>query len=678
MSRRIITTYSKANGLAADNTYPIFEDSSGVMWRGGWGGLTRIENGQFTHYDDKDGLIGLHMSLYQDREGTLWIGSYGALTRLRDGRFELMASAKGKNKIELPDPSPLAIVQDREGAMWFGTTEGLVRYKNGAVTGYTASDGLPDKYIQAIHESRDGALWIGTRGGLARFDNGRFIAYTENDGMPATRVRCIYEDGDGVLWIGAYDGGLARFKDGRFTRYTMKDGLFNNGAFQILEDRRGNLWMSCNKGIYSVSKQELNDFAAGKIHSITSISFDQNDGMLDEECNGGMQPAGWIARDGKMWFPTQHGAAVIDAEAAPRNPLPPPVLVEQFMVQRRPVDLHEVMVIPPGSDDVEIHYTGLSLIKSEQVKFKYQLVGLDRDWIEAGTRRAVYYSHLPPGDYKFRVIAANVDGVWNTEGASIGIRILPPFYRTWWFVALATATVAALAVLAYRKRVSHLEQARAAQETFSRRLIDSQEQERKRIAAEMHDSLGQNLLIIKNRALLGQMAAKEHGVCREQFDEIDLSVSQAIDEVRTIAYNLRPHHLDRLGLTKTLEAMIDKAAAASSIRFTWRIADLDGALSKPSEINLYRIVQESINNILKHSQATEAEIEVSRDAHGVQVLIRDNGRGFVAAAPAAETRRGFGLTGINERVRMLGGILAIESGAGQGTTITVKLPLRNG
>ena len=675
VSRQTIVTYSKANGLAADNTYPVYEDESGIIWIGGRDGLTKIENGQFTRYGQRDGLIGQHMSLFRDHEGTLWIGGFGALTRMRDGHFELMAGPNTK-KIDLPDPSTVAIYQDRQGAMWFGTIAGLVRYKDSVATAYTTSDGLPDNHIQAIHESRDGTLWIGTRGGLARFENGRFISYTDSNGMPAVQVRCIYEDNDGVQWIGTYDSGLVRMKDGRFTRYTTKDGLFNNGAFQILEGGRGNLWMSCNKGIYSVSKQELNDFAAGRIHSITSISFDKKDGMLDEECNGGMQPAGCKTRDGKMWFPTQHGVAIIDPEAVARNPLPPPVLIEDFLIQRQPAVLRSVMEITPGKDDFEIDYTGLSFIKAESVKFKYLMVGLDRDWIDAGTRRAVYYSHLPPGNYTFRVIAANSDGLWNAQGASIRIRILPPFYRTWWFMALAAITVVALALVVYRERVSRLERARAAQEAFSRRLIDSQEQERKRIAAELHDSLGQNLLIIKNRALLGQMAGGGGEAAREQFDEISDTVSHAIDEVRAIAYNLRPHHLDRLGLTKTLEAMIENVAAASTISFKRHIDDIDGVLSKSSEINLYRIVQECINNILRHSQATVAEIEIGREADRAHVLIHDNGRGFAAGAQSTEERRGFGLTGINERVRMLGGVLTIQSSPGQGTTITIKLPLR--
>lgn len=680
MSKQIITTISMANGLAADNTYPIYEDPSGTIWVGGWGnrqGLTKIKNGQFTHYGDKDGLIGLLMSLLKDRDGALWIGAYGTLTRMRDGKFEQLAKAGTPFKINIPDAGVLAILQDREGAIWFGTIEGLARYKDGATTTYTTKDGLPDKFIQTLYESRDGTLWIGTRGGLAHFVDGRFVAYTESEGVAGTRVRCIYEDSDGVLWIGTYDSGLTRIKDGRFTRYTIKEGLFNNGAFQILEDRRGNLWMSCNKGIYSVSKQELNDFAAGRIHSITSISFDKKDGMLDEECNGGMQPAGCRTRDGRFWFPTQKGVAIIDPEAVPRNPLPPPVLIEAFTIQRQPVDLQAVMRIAPDQDDFEIHYTGLSFIKSEYVKFRYQMVGLDADWVDAGTRRAIYYSHLPPGDYTFRVIAANSDGVWNTEGASIRIIILPPFYRTWWFIALMVASTVAVAVVVYRWRVSRLERARAAQEVFSRRLIDSQEQERKRIAAELHDSLGQNLLIIKNRALLGAMKTETSGAAaREQFDEITDSASQAIDEVREIAYNLRPHHLDRLGLTKTLEAMIEKIASASEFHLTSEIAPLEGLFGKDQEINLYRVVQESLNNIVKHSAATEARIEIAREPRSVQIIIRDNGKGFAPEMPAATESRGFGLTGIAERVRMLGGTHTIHSVPGQGTTITIKLGLQ--
>lgn len=208
-------------------------------------------------------------------------------------------------------------------------------------------------------------------------------------------------------------------------------------------------------------------------------------------------------------------------------------------------------------------------------------------------------------------------------------------------------------------------------------MIQSQENERKRIAAELHDSLGQNLLIIKNRALLGVNVSRDDGAAKEQFDEITASASHAIEEVREIAYNLRPYHLDRLGLTSTIEDMVEKVATVSGIHFTAEIAPLDGLFSKEDEMNLYRIVQESINNIVKHSQATEAKVEITRDTYGVYLTIHDNGRGFVPEATTSTElrRRGFGLTGIAERVRMLGGTQKIRSGPGQGTTVTIKLPL---
>ena len=240
----------------------------------------------------------------------------------------------------------------------------------------------------------------------------------------------------------------------------------------------------------------------------------------------------------------------------------------------------------------------MSFTKAEYVRFSYRLAGVDKDWIEAGPRRSAYYAHLPPGAYTFKVIAANSDGVWNNDGATLSIVVRPPFWRTWWFATLAMLFIAGAAILIYEGRLARLRRAHAAQESFSRRLIESQERERKRIAGELHDSLGQNLLIIKNRALLGDQVSTQHQPAREQFAEINASASQAIDEVRAIAYNLRPYHLDRLGLTATLEDMIDRVATSSGIHFSSVVAPLDDLFSKEAEISVYRIVQESLNNIV--------------------------------------------------------------------------------
>ena len=188
--------------------------------------------------------------------------------------------------------------------------------------------------------------------------------------------------------------------------------------------------MSSNQGIYRVSKQELNDFADGKISKITSTAYGKSDGMLNAECNGGRQPSALKNKDGKLWFPTQDGVAIIDPEAVPFNPNPPPVVIESVTLSGTNVDVKDKLEIQPNQNTLEIRYTGLSFIKPEQTRFRYKLEGLDENWTEAGTRREAFYPYLPPGTYTFRVIAANSDNVWNEQGTTLKITVYPAFYRT--------------------------------------------------------------------------------------------------------------------------------------------------------------------------------------------------------------------------------------------------------
>ncbi len=429
--------------------------------------------------------------------------------------------------------------------------------------------------------------------------------------------------------------------------------------------------MSGNQGIYRVNRGQLEDVAAGRIGAVVSTAFGRSDGMLNAECNGGGQTAGVKTRDGKLWFPTQDGMAIIDPEAVPFNPLPPPVVIESGSLDGRPVPLTAGLRLKPNQRGLEIRYTGLSLVKAEQVHFRYKLEALDTQWVEAGARRFAFYPYLPPGHYVFRVIAANSDFVWSKQGAALAIEVLPPFYLTWWFLSLAPMTAIAAAWLAWRRRIAQLQQAHATQLAFSRQLIESQESERKRMAAELHDSLGQHLLVIKNRAAIGVRSANQ---AREQFNEIDASASQAIDEVRQITYNLRPLNLERLGVTSVIEELIEKVASASGIRFSADITPLNGSLSAGEDINLYRIIQESLNNIVKHGQAARASVEIWREGGAINVTVSDDGCGF---SPEAPVRRGLGLTSIAERVRMLGGTHLITSSPGRGTTLTIRIPARD-
>jgi signal transduction histidine kinase/ligand-binding sensor domain-containing protein len=670
-----IHVYSKEQGLPDGDIYSVYQSRDRALWLGTWyGGLCQFRDGKFRTYTTADGLASNRIhTIFEDKDGVLWVAVENGLHRMRSGRLELV-SGRG---IFSRDLVIRAIHQDPKGVMWFGTGEGLIRFQENRCALLTRRDGLATDDVRVIIDGSDGTLWLGGYGGLSSLRGGQVRAWTEEDGLPSNTIRALYEDTDGVLWIGTYDGGLGRFENGRFTKYTIHEGLFNNGVFQILEDSRANLWMSCNRGIYRVSKRQLNDFAAGKKRAITSVAYGKRDGMHNVECNGGLASAGIKAQDGTLWFPTQDGVAVMDPQKLARNLKPPPVHIESCLVDRAPTAIDVPVRIKPGRENVEIQYTALSLIDSERIQFNYKMEGLDHDWVDAGTRRTAYYSHMPPGRYTFRVTAAHGDGVRNETGANLVLVVLPPFYETWWFALLSLTITGASVWLACRYRVVQLKRAQAAQQAFSRRLIASQESERKRISAELHDSLGQRLVIIKNLALLLLQSGDGSGLNgrqRERISEISVEVSGAAREVKEISYNLRPYRLDRLGLTSAVKAMIETASSASATRFSAQIDDIDDAFPKEAEINFYRIVQECVNNILRHSQAAHAMVRIQRAGGRLTMIVRDDGKGFASDFPKSDApAAGFGLTGISERAQLLGGKAEIQSAPGQGTTVTIEI-----
>jgi signal transduction histidine kinase/streptogramin lyase len=676
LQKQAMSSYSKEQGLIDRDTYATYQDRSGALWIGAWhSGLSRFADGRFTNYTMADGLPGeLVTSLFEDREGRFWVGTHGGLSIFDRGRFHIPSGPA------LPDEAVVqTMCEDRRGTLWFGTRAGIARYEHGVTKFLTKKDGLAADNTHAIVEAANGDLWMGGYGGLTRIHHGEFTRWTEEDGLPSSDIWSIYEDTDGALWIGTYAGGLVRFKDGKFTSYSVKDGLFDNGVFRVLEDAHGYFWISCSRGVYRVSKHDLNAFAAGDLKKVASTAYGKIDGMLDIECNGGVDPSGTKTRDGKLWFPTRDGVVIIDPESVAHDSVPPSVMIETSLVDNVVVPVNAPLRIPPGRPNVEISYTAPNFINAGQTHFKYRLEGLDSDWVDAGGRRIAYYSHLPPGEYVFHVIAGNSDGVWNQEGKTLAITVLTPFYETPWFRMLVLLTLGALVAMAWRYRVSQFEGAQAAQQAFSRQLIASQEAERKRIAAEMHDSLGQRLVVIKNLAylLLRSKKGAPDDSDAQTIAEISDEASSAIAETREISYNLRPFQLDRLGLTKAIEAMVRTTGIASRIRFTSELDNIDDVFPEDLRINFYRIVQESLGNIMKHAEATEVNIRVRRRMENVILTIEDNGRGFTPDERSPlSSRSGFGLTGMGERARLLGGELKVRSTAGRGTTVLFEIPLR--
>lgn len=669
LRRQIIKSFSKNDGLSDNEVYPILLATDGSAYAGTVNGLSRYIDGKFqeVYLTETEAPFKNVQSLAEDNSGRLWVGVVGGIFVIENGKpVNLGASLGLKFTVS-------AIYPDPDGSVWLGTDEGGVYQivQDKIAANYTTAQGLTGNDVKVIEKARDGALWFGTYNGLSQFKNGKFTNYTTAEGIPSNFIRAIKEDDDGTMWIGTYDGGLTRMREGRIFNFTTENGLFNNGVFAIREDARGNFWMSSNKGIFRVNKQQLTDFADGKISRYESVAYGKQDGMLSSECNGGRQPSSMVDNDGKIWFPTIEGIAVVDPNIVESNGLAPNVVIESIAVDREiRVPSGGQIEISPAQEYLDITYTALSLIKSDQIPFRYKLEGLDQEWVEAGIRRTVNYSHLPPGDYIFRVTAANTDGVWNTTGSSLRIVVVAPFYKTARFWISVAVALAFLIFLLYRYRISQLKKLAARQQAFSRQLIESQEGERTRIAREIHDGLSQNLLVIKNRAKLGRLIEGKDQT-DEQFFEIQESVTEALSEVRSIAYNLRPLHLERLGLTSTLEEMIDEIRSVSGIDIEYKIESVDGRFSAENEINFYRIVQELLNNIVKHSQATKALVNIANINGNIALTIQDNGTGF--DIETAKEKRGLGLSGIAERIKILGGSQAINSESGQATTVAIEI-----
>jgi ligand-binding sensor domain-containing protein/signal transduction histidine kinase len=660
--------YTTEEGLSNDLVRSVYQDPGSNIWIGtGGGGLNLIRDGRVTAYTTKDGLSSnVVFATYADREGNLWIGTPDGLSRLARpdgsgrGRFTTYTIADG-----LADDFVRSIYQDRLGQLWIGTRRGLTRLQDGEFTVYTTLDGLGSDFIGAILQDSTGTLWIGTLGGLSRFIDGTFTNFTTADGLSGNVITSLYEDRAGNLWIGTNGSGLNRFRDGKFTSFTTKDGLFHDVIYQILEDGQDNLWLSCDRGIFKVSLKDLDGFASGRIGSISSVSYGTADGMKITECSGGGHPAGWRTRDGRLWFSTLRGVAVIDPQKIGLNKLPPPVAIDRVLVDDRAVDVSDPGSFSPGRSRFAFHYAGLSFVAPDKVQFKYKLEGFDPDWVAAGGSRVAYYTNIPPGRYTFRVIACNNDGVWNEAGAAFGFYLQPHFYQTYWFYALCIVAMGLLGWQSYLLRVRGIES------RFAAVLA-----ERNRIAREIHDSLAQGLAGISLQLeLVSKMLASSTDSARNHLNQARLLTRQSLADARRSLWDLRSGALESSDLPTSLSSSARHLTAETGVETKFQVSGEFRELDRHIENNLLRIGQEAITNAVKHARAQRIDISLEFDANTVRLSVRDNGRGFDCEQPPPPAGGHFGLVGMRERAEQIGGRLTVSSSPGAGTEISAEVPV---
>jgi ligand-binding sensor domain-containing protein len=420
-------------GLADEPVGGIREDATGAMWITTIGGLYRIAPGQTTatRINTDRGLY----AIYPDSRGDVWFGGRdGNVGRWHDGQLQLLGHRDWERIRSLTETA--------EG-LWIGTEHGVFRLHGDKLD--DAAELISGVWVRAIVVDPDGSLWIATEnGGLVHWRAGERAVIPPGGPPRNTTITAITLDAQGTLWVGTDGAGLWRLRDSKWHVFTAREGMFDDLMWRILDDGLGNLWMSSNRGIWKVSRQQLDAVAAGQRPSVDSTVYGEADGMRDRECNGVADPAGWRTRDGRLWFPTGKGLVVIDP-AHLHERKPPRALVESVRVNGRSHPGRGPLVLPAGSSRLELAYTAPALRGPERLRFRYRLDGFEPDWNQAGTQRVAQYTNLPPGDYKF-IVQAGLDGEWGQE-ASVGLTRPPLFYETGWFYALAVLSLA-LAIVA--------------------------------------------------------------------------------------------------------------------------------------------------------------------------------------------------------------------------------------
>jgi ligand-binding sensor domain-containing protein/signal transduction histidine kinase len=680
---------TKKQGLSHNNVTSVVEDQKGSLWIGTWGGgINQIKNERIFSFATTNVLSrDLILSTCAARDGCIWIGADydGGLTRIKGGKSVHYSSKDG-----LIDAGIRVILEDRSGSLWLGTSKGVSCFKDGKFINYFhQKDNLAGDVVRAICEDREGNLWFGTDEGLSLWKKGRFTSFTTNQGLADNTIFALHGDRAGNLWIGTGNGGLTRYAKGHFTNYNSQQGLFSNEIFEILEDDLGWLWMSCSKGIFRVRKQNLDDFDHGKVAGIACIAYGKNDGMESPQCNNLGKPAGYKTGDGRLWFSTSKGLVRIDPKTVKLNQESPPVYIEQVIADKNeflaPISSDAMSTseqsgscrspikIPPGRGDLELQFTSLNLQAPEKSHVEYKLEGINPEWVDAGTQRSVSYHNVPPGHYRFRVIASNNDGVWNRIGASLDIVMLPHLWETWWFrasmglmvIGTASGTALQLTRRKMKRKLQLLEQKHAI------------EKERGRIAKDIHDDLGSSLtriMMLGERAEEGLQNAEDVGIHVQKIVTSARNTVQSLDE---IVWAVNPEN-------DTLDALVEYISHYTNEFF--ENTDVSCRLEMPVTLpgfvlpaevrhHLFLVVKEAFNNTLKHSQATSVRVQMSVIKSTLSIAIEDNGCGFALNGNATGRRRN-GLDNMRKRIEALGGRFSIESAQGKGTKITFAIELK--
>jgi signal transduction histidine kinase/ligand-binding sensor domain-containing protein len=648
--------YSTLNGLSGDFIAAVYGAADGSVWAGTGGGLDRIEGGRVSNHHVEPGVRRAVLSLYEDERQRLWVGTLSGLAVQSGGHFTEILTSRGEHLDRV-----FNISSDHQGAVWAADTgKGLFTIHGGTAKPVDLPANETADLFRLMVDSH-GAAWLGHyKGGITVVNGSSLTHYGTNDGVAAGPVLSLYEDGKGMVWAGTGTG-LSRFAEGRWTTWTAAQGLPEGGVQSIIEGADESLWLLTASGVARVSRGNLE--SSGK--PLSYILYGRTEGLRLMSTGAMSTPRMTRSRDGRIWLCTEDGVAAIDPSRVITNPVKPPVAIEQVVADGKAVDPAAAGEAAFRGHELQITYTGLSLMVPERVRFRYRLYGLDGNWTDAGTRRNVAYVNLPPGHYRFQVIACNSDGVWNTAGAAVALRVDPYFYQTAWFF-ITCVTAGLLAVwgvyrLNVRRAVARVQLIAAERVRFSR---------------ELHDSLLQGFAGV---VYLLEAAAKQFETAPEKsklrLDKALDQADQSLREARQMIVNMRIPALENHTLPEALETAFAQVVSGLPVDFQFEVKGRARQAPHNVEANFFLIAREAVTNAVNHASAKRIRVELRYLRRELQLSIQDDGTGFDTAQALAKAGH-WGFRGMQERARQLGGSFFVDSSAGNGARIEVSAPLK--
>jgi ligand-binding sensor domain-containing protein/signal transduction histidine kinase len=699
---------SDEGGFESGGINALFEDREGNLWAGGGRGLERIRDGTFVTYTLAAGSPASKQDgpVYVDSENRTWFApAGGGLYFMKDGQAQPLKSSflhdevaysitgrkneiwigtqrSGLKRFEyinevtggktytqadgLAENNVFAVYQSQDGAVWAGTlTSGVSKFKDGQFVTYTTADGLASNTVSEILDTRDGTVWFATPNGLSALSRGHWTTYTTEDGLPSNSVNCLFEDSARVLWIGT-SRGLAFFKSGRVQVPRDTPDSLREEAFGMSEDKEGWLWIATSDHVLRVSNQKL---SSGVVKAAEVYEYGAADGLPNAK---GVKRSRSVVADsqGRIWFSTSRGMSVVDPSHIMNNP---PALphVEAIVADNDPITVGELVRIPSSRKRITFRYSGLSFAVPERVRFRYSLDSFDHGWSEPTAAREAVYTNLSPGSYRFHVIASNSYGQWNDSEAAVSLEVDPAFWQTWWFRVSCVAAFLALLWGLYQQRLRQVAQ------QFNMRL-EERVNERTRIARDLHDTLLQSFhgLLLRFQTVSNLLPAGEP---KQKLDDAIDQAAQAITEGRDAVQGLRSSTTVANDLACAITTLGQELAVGQSnpnaAEFHVKVEGTTRDLHPILRDEVYRIAGEALRNAFKHAQAHRIEAEIRYDERQLQVRVRDDGKGIDPKHLNEDERPGhYGLRGMRERAKLMGGKLAVWSDLDSGTEVELRIP----